>query len=233
MIVLTQTQKQPMKPTPPHDAVLHLLESKGAVELPAIQAVLGGKSAMTAFRHLRRLPHRRSYNHNGRFYSHHAPSRYDRFGLWSYGDIHFSLDGSLKGTVLRLVREAEAGATQRELQDRLRVRVHNTLLSLVRAAELDRCLVAGVFVYLHTDAAVREAQWERREESIAAIADVDAELGDEVVIRVLLVLIWHPGSSGADVVRHLRGHAPPISIQQVEAVFARYDLGEKKGALRF
>jgi hypothetical protein len=214
----------------PQEFLAGLLDARAVVDLPAIREALGGKSAMTAFRHLRRLPYRRSYNHNGRYYARHVPGRYDRFGLWSHGDIHFSVDGSLKETVRRLVCEAEAGATQRELQERLRVRVHNTLLVLVRAAEVHRGTAGGVYAYFHIESSVREAQVERRREDIARAAEMDAEVDDQVIIRVLLVLIRHPGSSAADVARHLRGHSPPIAIQQVEAVFTRYELGQKRGA---
>ncbi|MCF7979549.1 MAG: hypothetical protein K9L82_16375 [Chromatiaceae bacterium] len=57
---------------------------------------------------------------------------------------------------------------------------------------------------------------------------------DAVVIQVLLALIRHPGLGPAEVVRSLRGHSPPIVLEQVVAVFARYALEEvgKKGGLR-
>lgn len=102
-----------------------LLVSETIVDLPRIESALGDVSTMTAFRYLRQVPYRRSYNHNGRYYCLHEPSRYDRFGLWSWNNIHFSVDGSLGKTVRRVVYEMEAGATHRELQERLRVRVHN------------------------------------------------------------------------------------------------------------
>lgn len=213
------------------ETLLALFDSRAVVDLPAIREALGGKSAMTAFRHLRQLPYRRSYNHNGRYYTRHVPGRYDRLGLWSHGDVHFSIDGSLKETVRRLVCEAEAGTTQRELQERLRVRVHNTLLGLVRAAEVHRSTIASVYVYFHIEASVREAQLERRRESMAMATRLEPEVDDQVIIRVLLLLIRHPGSTAANVVAHLRGHAPQIVMQQVEAVFIRYELGGKRGAL--
>ena len=50
----------------------------------------------------------------------------------------------------------EAGATHRELQDRLRVRVHNTLLTLLRRSEIERERLAQLYVYLHRDADIRE-----------------------------------------------------------------------------
>jgi len=216
------------------DVLLKLFTQETVVDLPAIQEALGGVTAMTAFRHLRRVPYRRSYNHNGGYYCLYEPSRCDRLGIWSVGDVHFSKDGSLKATVRRLVCEAAVGATHRELTDWLRVRVHNTLLSLVRGGEVSREQVAAVYVYLHTESAIREEQLVRRREQVgtrqsdAHIAG-DTDLDDAVVIQVLLTLIRHPGSGPTQVVRRLSGHAPPITSQQIRAVFTRYNLGKKGG----
>jgi hypothetical protein len=192
---------------------------------------------MTVFRLLRELPYRRSYNCNGRYYTAFDPARFDHFGLWRFREIRFSTDGSLKATVLRMVLEAQAGLTHPELADRLGVRVHNTLLGLTRAAAIGRQAVDRVFVYLHPDPARREEQLRRRRERATATATTarsarEVELSDRVVIAVLLALLRAPGASVPDVVRGLRGHAPPISSTQIQAVFARYDLealGEKGG----
>ena len=210
-----------------------LLVSETVVDLPRIESALGGVSPMTAFRYLRQLPYRRSYNHNGRYYCLHEPSRYDRFGLWSCNNIHFSVDGSLGKTVRRLVYEMAAGATHRELQERLRVRVHNTLLTLLRQGEVDRERIAQVYVYLHRDPVIRRDQIERRQALIGAAetASVEVEVDDRIIIEVLLVLLRHPGSKAAEVVRYLRGHSPPITMAQVRIIFARYELDsiDKKG----
>jgi len=203
-------------------------ETKTVVELPAIQKALGGVSVMTAFRHLKRVPYRRSYNHNGRYYTLHDPSHYDRFGLWSVQDIHFSVDGSLRSTVRRLIYEAEAGMSHHELLDRLQVRVQNTLLDLLRTREVEREHLAQVYVYVHTDAAVRAAQLRNRKAQVAN-AGLAAEVSDHIIIQVLLTVIRHPGVTPGQVARHLRGHAPPIALPQIELVFARYALGEKGG----
>ncbi len=212
-----------------------LFASQTMVDLPRIQAALGGASSMTAFRYLRQIPYRRSYNHNGRYYCLHEPSRYDRLGLWSVGDVHFSVDGSLAKTVRRLVHEMEAGATHRELQERVRVRAHNTLLTLLRRGEIERERLAQLYVYLHPDADIRKAQLQRREALLSAeeTTRLAARVPDETVIQVLLTLLHHPGAKAAEVVRYLRGHSPPVAMEQVETVFARYDLasiGKKKGS---
>lgn len=208
--------------------LVELLESKSVVELGDIRTALAGASRSTAFRYLEQVPYRSSYNHNGRYYALHDPSKYDRWGLFSVGDAHFSVDGTLKATVVRLVRESEAGQTQSELQELLRVRVQLFVLAALREGALEREAIGRLFVYLHTDPEVREAQLRRRQERVAE--RVSAVLvDDEITIRVLLVLLRHPGSLPGDVVRRLQGRLPPVSRAQVDSVFAQYGLGEKGG----
>ena len=45
----------------------NLFASDTVVDFPGIRTALGDASAMTAFRYLRQLPYRRSYNHNRHF----------------------------------------------------------------------------------------------------------------------------------------------------------------------
>jgi hypothetical protein len=211
-----------------------LFAKQKVVDLPAIRGALGGASVQTAFRYLQLVPYRRSYNHNGRYYALYRACRFDRFGLWSFDGIHFSVDGSLRNTVRRLVHEAPAGATHSELQRQLQLRVHNTLLELWRKAEIGRESLAGFYLYLHPEGTVREAQLARRREQLAA-EQAETEVTDAVVIEVLLILIRYPGARLAEVVRRLRGRSPPIKAEHVRVVFDRYDLehlGEKGGRSR-
>ena len=210
-------------------ALRGLFSDRTVVDLAEIRQVLGDVSPMTAFRYLREVSYRRSYDHNGRFYSVFVPSRFDRWGLWSWKGVHFSVDGSLRSTTRRMVLEAEQGITQRELQNRLQVRVQNTLTDLLRKAEVGRERVGGVFVYLHVNSEVQDGQLRRRRERMEAAARADAEVSDEAVIQVLLQMIRRPDSRTVDVARRLRRRSPPITFAQVEAVFARYRLGQKGG----
>ena len=214
---------------------MELFNSKTVVDLPTIQNALNGASVVTAFRHLKQVPYRRSYNHNCRYYTLHDPARYDRFGLWSWKGIHFSVDGSLKNTVRRLVEEAVVGAFHWEIQERLRIRAHNTLLDLYRKAEIDREEMDGSYLYLHSDKGIGAVQLETRREVLEAQRFEEEEVTDSVVIHVLLTLIRHPGSRAGEVARRLKGHSPPITIRHVQVVFDRYsldDVGEKGGPSR-
>ena len=214
---------------------MDLFNSKIVVDLPTIQKALNGASVVTTFRHLKQVPYRSSYNHNCRYYTLHEPSRYDRFGLWSWKGIYFSVDGSLKNTVRRLVEEAVVGTFHWEIQERLRVRAHNTLLHLYRKAEIDREEMDGNYLYLHSDKGIGAVQLEKRCELLEAQRFEEEEVTDSVVIQVLLLLIRHPGSRVGDVARRLKGRSPPITMQHVQVVFDRYsldDVGEKGGPSR-
>ena len=216
--------------------LLKLFESNEVVEFKDIQRALDNASRATCFRYLQQVPYHRSYNYNGRYYTRKDPTRYDRFGLFWYEGIFFSRDNTLGETIRRLVWESEAGWTQRELQDVLRVRVQVVLLNTFHQGEVDREKFHGFYVYLHPDPAVRGAQLNRRRER--ACLEVPAkvgepEIGDPVIIQVLLTLLHHPGATAADVVRYLRGHSPPITMAEVRIVLARYEidsLGKKGGA---
>ena len=207
-----------------------LFQSTAVVELSEIQAALDNASRATAFRYLKQVPYRRSYNHNGRYYTRHDPAQYDRLGLLSHQGILFSREGSLSATVAHAVQQAEAGLTQRELRERLRVRVQVVLAELTRRGVIDRERIETWFVYTNTDPEIMRPQLQNRRVSMTAAM---AEISDTVIIQILLTLLRHPGSDAADVVRYLYGHSPPIPMEQVRAVFDRYDLdslGEKGGS---
>lgn len=211
------------------DTLLDLFKTKGIVTFADLQDALGKASRATTFRYLKRVNYLRSYNHNGRYYTRRDPALFDRFGLFSRGDIHFSRDGTLGDTLRRLVRESEAGWTQRELQELLRVRVQVLLLQAVRHEQIRRERVEGFYLYLHIDPAIGQIQLQRRQARITArqpTEEAPVAVDNEVIIQILLALIRHPGSEPAEVVRTLRGHSPPIVLEQVAHVFARYDLAD-------
>jgi len=213
-----------------------LLKSKKVVTLDEIRAALDSASRATAFRYLQQIPYRRSYNHNSRYYMLHEPKKYDHYGLWSYKDIHFSTDGVLAATAQRLINESKAGLTQSELQQLLDVRVQVLLLQAVHKGQIDRIKIEGLYIYLHVEPKVQKIQIQCRKELIESgkrallDSDMESKVDDSIIIQILLTLIRHPGSNEGQVAQRLRGHSPPIRLNQVKAVFVRYELGEKKGS---
>ena len=218
-----------------HQQLIELFDAKPIIVLEEMQKALDTASRATVFRHLAKVSYRRSYNCNGRYYTKHDLTRYDRHGIFSYKGIHFSLNGNLVATVSRLVCESSFGQTQRELQELLQVRVQTSLAAMVHDKQLARAKVAGTFIYFHPDSKIGKAQLTKRHEMNEERKFAIDAVTDAVVIQVLLILIRHPGLRIGDVAHRLKGHSPPIAMQHVRVVFDRYnldDVGEKKGPLR-
>lgn len=211
--------------------IVKLLQASEVVTFKEIKKVLGEASRATTFRYLKQVQYMRSYNHNGRYYAFRTSTGFDLQGLCSKGDILFSRDGKLGDTVKRLVQASEAGMTQRELQNLLKVRVQVLLLDAVRNGIIVRELVDGFYLYLHHNPVKGDEQLKARHDRLISQAPV--VIDDSIIIEVLLILIRAPSSQPNDVVRSLRGHLPPISKEQVFEVFSRYNLeeiGKKKGS---
>ncbi len=210
-----------------HDLrLLTELRTRMLLTLDDVRDVLGGVSGPTARRALRRIPYRSSYNHNGRYYALYEEGRFDRWGLWSWRGVRFSRDGTLTATVRRLVGEAAAGWTRRELQELLGVPVQTVLTTLRGRGKVERARVGPAYVYVSAGSARR--QLEVREQMTRS-EQRRSEAPLEVVVAVLLVLIRHPKSTPREVLRFLKGHSPPIHFDDIAEVFERYDLAQKKG----
>lgn len=204
------------------ELLVPLLASSSPATLDQLQNALGPVSRRTAFRYLKQVRYLRSYNHNGRFYTARDPSRFDRFGLFSLGDAHFSRDRSLSATVRRLLSESSDGWTEKELRSLLHVPAHPFLLAAVRGGQARRERLAGVYVYF-----CRGPRGERQRQGRQArlAAGRAGSLEPATIIEVLLVLVRHPACVLPEqVARRLRGHVPPVPLRQVRAVFDRFDL---------
>jgi len=168
-------------------ALRAFFKKKQLAMLPDITAVLGTTSRMSAFRRLRELGYLSSFSHVGRYYTLPTMANFDPQGLWFYEEVGFSRFGNLKETVIHLVDQSVAGKTHEELEKQLRLRVHNTLLDLVRSDKIAREAFEGVFVYfsIRTDRA--QQQLARRREGVGdSVQDV---LPDGIVIEVLAEII--------------------------------------------
>lgn len=218
--------------TPPHslEALTRLFRRHPVADLALLYATLETASRMSVFRRLSAVGYLSSYSHAGQYYTLREIPRFDRDGLWGSQGVYFSRHGSLKATVAHLVDGADAGSTQHELQVRLRVRVHNTLLTLVQEKRIGRESLAGQYLYVSADAgraaSQRAVRRRPREGAPGAAADVPAA----VVIDVLLDLVQGAGVrlDAGCVADRLRARGIAVTVDQVEGIFRRH--GVKKTA---
>ncbi len=168
------------------DLLHKLLHRSSVVELEQLFRALGTRSRMTVFRRLQQVGYWSSFTHGGRYYTLRDLPRFDAQGLWFHRDIGFSQAGTLKETVAQLVEQSPTGRTHDELQHLLRVRVHNTLLDLLRQGRLGREALARVYLYVSADPTRAAAQLTERRELSAALTEIFRVATDEEVVEVLV-----------------------------------------------
>lgn len=211
-------------------ALTRLFQRRRVADLKAVLAALRSSSPMTAFRRLSALGSLSSYSHMGRYYTLPDIPQFDADGLWLHEGVGFSRHGTLKDTVPVLVERSEGGVFHRELRTRLQVRVHNTLLDLVRAQRLVRERLADEYLYVSPDPRRARAQLARRRESGADVAAASAPPSPTLVIEILLEVIHAAGIRGDPeaVAARLTARGVVVGVAQVQAVFRQHGLPQKK-----
>jgi hypothetical protein len=190
-------------------------------------------SSRTVFRTLKRVGYHSSYSHAGGYYTLVGVPSFDAHGVWFCQDVGFSTHGTLRATVELLVKEAPAGHTHEELRVVLRLRVHDTLRSLVEAGRIARERVQSLYVYVSPLPDTAQAQLARRRALEVQPAGPPAlPLDSARVIDVLLAVIRMPRASARRVAADLRARGFGVADAQVEDVFARYELGKKTARSR-
>jgi hypothetical protein len=195
-------------------------------DLSLISETLRTGSRRSVFRRLSSVGYLVSYSHTGRYYTLDDVPDFDADGLWQYQGVFFSKHGTLRATTARLVEAAEAGRTHKELEAVLRVRVHNTLLDLVKSKRIGRELLDGLFLYVSAERERAAAQVSRRRQKPAAVARAAVLSGQSLEIAVLLEVIHGARliPEPAQVVERLAAKGVGVAREQVEAVFHKHGL---------
>ena len=209
--------------------LVRLFRRARVLDMQALAATIQGRSRRSLFRDLAAAGYLTSYTHAGRYYTLCDIAEFDERGLWFHQGIGFSRAGTLKQTVAQDVQAAEAGRTHRELKQLLRVRVHNTLLGLVREGRIGRESFGRLHLYVSSEVE-RAAEQVARREQWAATAEQRAPLSDEATIDVL-VEVLHVGRvlvSAAEVASRLTARGAKLTAEQVEQVYDRFGLSVGK-----
>lgn len=214
-----------LTPDESNKALERLFERQRVVDIDALFDVLQTKSRMSVFRRLSPLGYVSSYSHAGRFYSLKRIPAFGDDGLWQHHGVLFSSHGSLKATTFHLVDTSSTGWTHQELRDRLRVRVHNTLLDLVQERKIQRVPYERVFLYLSANRSRAAAQGKRRREAGQLAGEVEPFLVVEILVEVIHGSRAVP--EAASVASRLAARGIKVTPQVVEAVYARHGLGKK------
>jgi hypothetical protein len=209
-----------------------IFDRKKVAHLSELLKTLGVRSRTTVFYALKAAGYCTSYSHAGRYYTLARIPVFDARGLWFHGEVRFSKHGSLRATVVVLVREAEAGCTHEELAVMLGLRVHDTLRALVEDQLLGRECLDAVYVYVDLEAKRAAAQLnQRRRTRTSASWSIPTgplpPLDLARVVDVLLAVIHAPRDDSDTIAARLCQNGVTITAEQIEAVFVRYGLQKK------
>lgn len=144
--------------------LIETFNSHKVLGLEMVKDIIGTTSRMTVFRQLKAIGYHSSYSHAGRYYTLCSIPAFDSNGLWGFGDIHFSRYGNLMETIPVLVGRSETGSFASELEETLKVFVHNAVGKLFRLGRLLREQIGDQYLYLSPVRA--EKQFVTRKESL-------------------------------------------------------------------
>lgn len=221
-----------LNPIDSRTALKNLFRRTPIVQLDALCRALKTRSHMSVFRRMKPLGYLTSYNHRSRFYTLRDIPRFDEFGLWFYGNVGFCQSGTVKAAVKELVDKSEAGRTQQELQNILRVRVQNALLDHARAGRVGRKAIdQRNWLYLSHTASRAAGQWGRRQAQKKRASVLVGPLTAAMTIEVLVEVLQssHVLVTPEQVVRRLHHQGVSVPLEHVQWVFERYGLGKKGG----
>lgn len=222
-----------LSPQDSREALSDLFARRRIVDIKLLFDALRTSSRMSVFRRISDLGYLTSYSHTGRYYTLVDVPDFDADGLWQCQGVLFSRQGSLKPTVEHLVRSSETGRTHEELHLRLRVRVHNALLYLVRQGRIARETLGTLYLYVSGDSGTAAKQMARRQEQLEPIlAPPTAQMSPTLVIEVLLEVIHSSRTvPEPEVVRaRLAARSVAVSVEQVEQLFDIYGLKKTAGS---
>ncbi|MBT7988277.1 MAG: hypothetical protein HN769_00165 [Anaerolineae bacterium] len=213
-------------------ALKRLFRRFPVADLNALSQTLDTKSRMSIFRRLKDFGYFSSYTHAGSFYTLSHIPQFDDYGLWMHQGIGFSKEGTLKATLLKLVETAPSGFTHIELKHLLRVKVHNTLLGLVRKECIGREHIEKAYLYISADTGEAAEQISRRHMPLAESDKGTNILPITTVVDVLIETI-HAGKlrvSPRLISQRLVARGCSVTTRQVEQIFGQYGIALKKTA---
>jgi hypothetical protein len=215
--------------SPKELSLVRIFLAPRVLTLPELSDRLG-RSRSTALRRLKEHRYYTSYNDRGKFMTIEEVAGFDSKGLWVCKGARFSRRGTLKDTLHHFVQTSTQGMTHEELATLLGLRVHDTLLDLVREGAIRRRRLGPTFVYCSSKRSVEKEQTLRRKEFLEKRQRPHATSRQR--IATLLELITDPKVRRQDIVLRCRRAGVRITRELVDTIFEEYELDKKRAPSR-
>ncbi len=182
-------------------------------------------SNITSRRRLKQWQALTSYNQNNRYYTLPDIPVFTKMGLWFYKGIFFSKYGTCKQTVIHFVNISENGLSNTELAKKLGENPNSLLAHSKEISGIKKERHGRDIVYFSSSEDVYKQQKRNRfpPKPTAERLPPDAQ-----AIIILVELIHHPEISINELTKQLQGKGHLIDIEDVDALFERYQIDKKK-----
>lgn len=147
-------------------------------------------SVRTIYNRLKTWKAINSYNKNGKFYTLPDLAKFDSYGLWHYNDIHFSVHGNLKQTLVHIVRTSEDGLNAHEISGVLKMDYRSFLWQFSKLKQIRRVKINGAYVWFSSDKDTFQQQETTR--LGVSIKKTAIEIKDPIAILLLVERIKNP-----------------------------------------
>jgi len=161
-----------------------------------------GCSIISIRRLLKQAGYFSSYTHNGKWYTLSSIPVFNKNGIWLYGDIGFSKQGTLTKTIIYHVNKSSAGLSARDLGELLHHPCHAVLTILYKDKQIDRVKLTSEYTYLSRDKSVNQLQHNHLKGRM--VEDTAHPLSTQAAVFVLVEFIKNPRLSFEQMARGLR-----------------------------
>jgi len=182
-------------------------------------------SQITVHRRLAEWNTLTSFNMNGRYYTINSIPKFDKNGIWKYGDIYFSKYGTLKNTVIALASKSKKGMSHSELQEIVGLNPKYFMSRFKELPSLIKERYKNYIIYYAGNSEKYELQKRNRfpPEPAAGGLPPDAQ-----AIIILVELIHHPKMNIDELAVQLQGKGHAIETGNIAALFKKYEIDKKK-----
>ncbi len=154
-----------------------------------------------------------SYNKNGRYYTLPGIPRFDGHGLWKYKGVFFSTHGTMKQTLIHLVKSFLMGLEGSEIGRLLGLTPRSFMSHFRKLDGLCRERFQGRFIYFSDEEAVLLNQKQRLKKALEKRRAAVPSATDAVL--VLAELIKHPDSNCEDCSKRLKRKGIDIAPEAI------------------
>jgi len=182
-------------------------------------------SVPTVRRRLKQWRTLSSYNASGRYYTLPSIPAFDKRGLWRYHGAFFSKHGTLKNTVIHLVRIGDRGLSNAELEGILGLNPNSSLPQCKELRGLRKEKHRRQVLYFSAD----EEVYRRQRRSRFPPEPTTSKLPpDALGIMILVELVKNPGRTTARLSAMLRSRGYRIVDALIEGFLEHHGLSKKK-----